>query len=161
MQAHDIQSHEDVAIKFERLTVDPSIIDEEVKICKALQTKIGIPRVIWYGYADEYRALVLELLGPSLEDLFNFCRRKFSLKTVLMIADQLIARFQYIHSKGVIHRDVKPENLLVGTGKRGNIIHITDLGIAWSECALTVKKAGIFMGTARYASIRGHEGEGN
>ena len=77
-----------------------------------------------------------------------------------MIADQLIARLQYIHAKGVVHRDVKPENLLVGRGKYGNILYITDLGIAWSEQTHTIKRAGRFMGTARYASIRGHRGEG-
>ena len=72
--------------------------------------------------------MVSGLLGPSLEDLFNFCGRKSSPKTVLMLVHQLIGHLEYIHSKNVIHRDIRSENFLMGLGKHGNQVYVTDLG---------------------------------
>ncbi|KNE87336.1 hypothetical protein PSTG_19282, partial [Puccinia striiformis f. sp. tritici PST-78] len=83
-----------------------------------MQGGIGIPRIIWCGSEGDYNVMVMELLGPSLEDLFNFCSRSFSLKTVLLLADQIISRIDYIHSRDFIHRDIKPDNFLMGLGKK-------------------------------------------
>lgn len=56
---------------------------------------MGIPSIKWCGAEGDYNVMVMELLGPSLEDLFNFCSRKFSLKTVLLLADQMVIGFPH------------------------------------------------------------------
>ena len=64
-----------------------SILVKFIPICFFI---VGIPRIRWCGTEGDYNVLVMELLGPSLEDLFNFCNRKFSIKTVLLLADQMV-----------------------------------------------------------------------
>ncbi|KAL8825832.1 MAG: hypothetical protein Q9170_007638 [Blastenia crenularia] len=158
----NVTTGEEVAIKLEHVYIDPSLLQLEVEVYKTLSGGTGIPRVYDYLFECEYRALVLDLLGPSLEDLFNFCGRKFSLKTVLMLVDQLLYRLEYIHSKNVIHRDIKPENFLMGTGRNGNQIYVTDMGLAIASRdapetpnpVLATKRN--LIGTAMFASIKGH-----
>ena len=72
----------------------------------------------------------MDLLGPSLEDLFNFCSRRFTMKTVLMLADQMIGRIEFIHNKNFIHRDIKPDNFLMGIGRHCNKLFLIDYGLA-------------------------------
>lgn len=72
----------------------------------------------------------MDLMGPSLEDLFDKTLRKFSLKTVLMLIDQMISRIEYIHNRHFIHRDIKPDNFCVGLHKTSNKIFILDFGLA-------------------------------
>lgn len=73
--------------------------------------------------------MVMDTLGASLEELFRKCNRKFSLKTVLMLADQMIQRIEYIHSRLYLHRDIKPDNFLMGLGKRSHYVYVIDFGL--------------------------------
>jgi serine/threonine protein kinase len=86
-----------VAIKLECTKTKHPQLHIESKFYKMMQGGVGIPHIKWCGSEGDYNVMVMELLGPSLEDLFNFCSRKFSLKTVLLLADQLISRIDYIH----------------------------------------------------------------
>ena len=110
--------------------------------------------------------MVFDLLGPSLDDLFNYCGSKFSLKTVLMLANQLLYRLKYIYSKSIIHRDIKPENFLIGMGKHRNQVYIIDLGLAAERRNAQVKvntgyaRNTHLISTARYASVNSHLGIG-
>ncbi|KAI4483038.1 hypothetical protein M0804_008093 [Polistes exclamans] len=125
---------------------------------------VGIPTIKWCGSEGDYNVMVMELLGPSLEDLFNFCSRRFTLKTVLLLADQLISRTDYIHSRSFIHRDIKPDNFLMGLGKKGNLVYIIDFGLAKkyrdgrTHKHIPYRENKNLTGTARYASINTHLG---
>lgn len=93
----------------EHRSVVPSILEEEAERYKSLKGLAGFPKVFWYGSHDDYNVLAFELLGPSLEDLYMYCNCQFSLKTTLMIADQLLQRLRDLHTKEILHRDIKPQ----------------------------------------------------
>ncbi|XP_021716487.1 casein kinase 1-like protein 2 [Chenopodium quinoa] len=160
----NVQTNEEVAIKLENVkTKHPQLLYES-KLYKILQGGTGIPNVRWFGVEGDYNVLVIDLLGPSLEDLFNFCSRKFSLKTVLMLADQMINRVEFVHSKSFLHRDIKPDNFLMGLGRRANQVYMIDFGLAkkyrdsTTHQHIPYRENKNLTGTARYASMNTHLG---
>lgn len=100
----------------------------------------GFPKVHHFGqqkvFGRDSNVLVMDLLGPSLEEMSWACSAggPLSATTTLMIADQALARIAACHRAGVIHRDVKPDNLLLGHPKRGKganrAVHLVDFGLA-------------------------------
>lgn len=90
---YNITTNEEVAIKLECIKTKHPQLHIESKIYRLMQGGVGIPTLKWCGGEGDYNVMVMELLGPSLEDLFNFCSRKFSLKTVLLLADQTVTYF--------------------------------------------------------------------
>jgi casein kinase 1/casein kinase I family protein HRR25 len=125
---------------------------------------VGIPGVRWYGVEGDYNVMVIDLLGKSLEDLFNDTGRRFGLKTVLMLADMLLCRLEICHTKCYIHRDIKPDNFLMGRGSRGHMVYIIDFGLAKvfrdprTHRHIPYREGKNLTGTARYASINTHMG---
>ncbi|KAF9035295.1 kinase-like domain-containing protein [Panaeolus papilionaceus] len=122
----------EVAIKLEPATSNPlhSPLRQESKIYKTLMGGTGVPWIMWSGKQGDYNVMIIDLLGPSLEELFKRCNRHFSLKTVLLLADQLISRIEFIHSNSLVHRDIKPANFVMGTGKASHMVNVIDFGLA-------------------------------
>lgn len=169
----DIQSGEAVAIKLEQDGNWAEPLENEAYVYNEnLSGGVGIPRVRWFGQESNFNVMISDLLGPSLEDLFAYCEWKFSLKTVLLLADQLICRMRYIHSKSILHGDIKPGNHLMGTGKQGSIVYTIDFGLArefYGEGRRSKKKKKKvggnhirrrMVGTPFYASIQHHQDHG-
>jgi serine/threonine protein kinase len=89
----DIFSDKEYAVKLQPINEDASHLKNEVKIYKILGHCAGVPSLHWFGTEGDYKVLVTDLLGPSLESLFNRCNRRFSLKTVLLLTDQIVCVF--------------------------------------------------------------------
>ena len=115
--------------------------------------------MITFGSTKDYNILIMELLGPSLESLFQSQNKKFSLKTTCILGIQMLDRIEYIHSRKLIHRDIKPDNFAIGRGKNSHILYILDFGLTkkfWSsthKCHIPYIEGKKLTGTARYASI--------
>ncbi|KAJ5678672.1 hypothetical protein N7462_006916 [Penicillium macrosclerotiorum] len=162
----NLLNNQQVAIKFEPRKSDAPQLRDEYRTYKILVGCPGIPNVYYFGQEGLHNILVIDLLGPSLEDLFDHCNRRFSIKTVAMLAKQMLLRVQTIHEKNLIYRDIKPDNFLIGrpTTKTPNIVHVVDFGMAKqyrdpkTKQHIPYRERKSLSGTARYMSINTHLG---
>ena len=149
------------ALKFESHSEGQNLLETEATIMSYLKGP-NIPLIKSFGFCGDYNILVMQLLGQSLEDIFNK-RGKFKVKTTAMLGYQMLNVLQFIHDKHIIHRDIKPDNYVMGLNDMNAVLYLLDFGLAKKyrssktlEQYPYIKKKKL-TGTARYASIHALE----
>ena len=159
-----IYNNEHFALKFEDLRRNTNLLEAEASIMNYLKGP-NIPSVRSFGTSGNYNVLIMQLMGKSLEDLINE-KKTFSIKTVCLLGYQMINVLEYVHDKHYVHRDIKPDNFVMGLNSLSKKLYLLDFGLAKKYRSSTTlvhyplinKKK--LTGTARYASInamRGYE----
>jgi len=162
-QGINLLTEELYAIKFEDINEKSELLGKEAIFLYYLKGP-GIPDIILYDTIDNYHILIESLLGKSLEVLFLESLYNFTIKDIAMIGIQILYRLEYIHNKYIIHRDIKPDNFVIGQDPNNNMIYIIDFGLAKKyrssktlehiKFRLTKK----LTGTTRYASVNALKG---
>ena len=175
----------EVAVKVISSDTSAETIKKEINFSKQLQKINGFPTIYYTCVYDKKNIIVESLLGPSLDKLFKYCGRQFPLKTVCLIGKEMVKRLENMHEKGILHRDLKPNNLTWGNYNSSynnisnnnsiinnnynkldiNTIFLIDFGLScyYLESGIGSKHYKIknnlsFVGTLRYASLNSHKG---
>jgi len=160
----DLKTGEKVAAKFEWTQAEKTgKLLAEAKLCQIFKSP-SIPRVRWVGSEGEYNIMVMDVCGSSLEDLMDKCGGSLSVRTVLRLGIQMVNMLQYVHSFGILHRDIKPNNFLMGVGANEERVYIVDFGLAkrfrdpetGEHIPCSMKKG--LTGTVRYTTHNVHKG---
>lgn len=152
------------AAKLEKNNTPSPQLQYEFKIYTILDAAIAFPRVFDFWQDTDFRVMIMERLGNSLGYLSRKCGKILSMKTVLMCGIQMLCRLEYLHQRSFIHRDIKPDNFVFGTGTNSNLLYMIDLGLAKKYRDLRTHQHENYSedrglaGTARYVSINAHLG---
>ncbi|KAH7907913.1 kinase-like domain-containing protein [Hygrophoropsis aurantiaca] len=165
--AFHVLTGEEVALKVEMPTGKPDetcVLPYEAQVYRLLRGHTGIPFLRWSGMDGGAHVLILDKLGVNLQQLRRLCRGTLSLRSVCALALQMLDRIEFAHSRGVVIRDIKPENFAMGVGARAGAVHLFDLGLAKlfvdprTGQHIPPREGRVGLGTPRYASYNVHFG---
>ncbi|KAI7898975.1 kinase-like domain-containing protein [Cokeromyces recurvatus] len=166
----NLYNKQQIALKFESKDCYTPQLKQEYFTYRSLKGSPGVSNVHYFGHEKYHHVLVMDLFGPSLEDMFNICNKKFSVKTVTMLAIEMLTVIEGIHKRNFIHRDIKPDNFLINTTTTTTTdsshknITIIDFGMAKqyrdsnTHEHIPYRERKRISGTARYMSIHMHLG---
>ena len=159
-KAENIRTNENVAIKVEDIKNDTKLLKNESIIYQYLKNCDGIPNIKWFGKDETNNYMVINLLGDSLQNIKNK-KFVFSLKQTLQIGIQLVKLLKTIHNQGLVHRDIKPDNFLLGANNDTRQLYLIDFGFCKSymngNSHIELKNTSSLIGSQTYASINAHE----
>ena len=159
-KGENIRTKELVAIKIEPIIHDLKLLKNESIIYQYLINNEGIPNVKWFGKDKTNYYMVINLLGESLQSLKER-KQIFSLKLVLQIGTQILYLLKMIHDKGIVHRDIKPDNFLLGLNSKSKQIYLIDFGFCKTflndNKHIEIKKTKNLIGSNNFASVNAHE----
>ena len=163
-QCLNTKTKEIFASKIESINeLNPQLYHES-KIMNIMKNCTGFPTCYDYCVTDQDKIIIMDLLGPNLDIVMNrLPNKKFSLKTSLMVMIQCLERLKNLHDKGIIHRDMKPENFVIGRKNKERTIYLIDFGLSKkyindNNNHISMKKDRNIIGTVRYISMNTHQG---
>lgn len=162
--AAQMGSRRRVALKFATNEESKSSLENEHSIYSVISGNPGFANLVGFYQTSNGPMMAIDLLGNNIDKIFRHHNLKFTLKTVLMLADQMILRIQTLHNMGIIHRDIKPSNFTVGLDENRNTIYLIDFGMAeYYEDPVTHNHRENRLrrrihGTTAFASLNSHRG---
>ena len=164
-ECQNIKNKQTYAAKIEYHSAPNPQLYQESKIMTEMKGKLGFPTCYQVIYLKQELVMVTDLLGPNIQDIMdNIEGKKFTMKSTLLLTEQMLKRLRDLHEKGIIHRDMKPENFVIGKGKNEKLIYMIDFGLSRhyliekTQQHIPMKSDRAIVGTLRYISMNCHEG---